>query len=264
MKMKLTVTVLLIASVLMFGCGKEDTPDPQPPEGKPVQPEANGAENTIETVKKTVSDAGKSAVETMKKSFTMDVDMEKTVADLKAEASQMDIESLKQVAAKYKDAITSKNTELKALMDKLSEFSVAEKLSEEAMTVTKELKKLADVAAALEERFQVYVEALTEKGVDVKALLLRHLHHPRSYSSYADKKRRPPAQRLQYGKCSRKKAWQARASAADASFSASPEPGPLHRHRLRPRYPQSDPRSGRKPRNAAGHRERVHCPRFPG
>ena len=164
--MKMTLTVLLVASVLMFGCSKKD--QPQPTEQTQAETEAPGM---LDTVKKATSDAAASAVETVKESFTMDIDLEKTVADLKAEAAQMDIENLKEVAAKYKEAIAGKETEIKALLDKLSAVPLTEKLGKEAQGLTGEIKTLTDGVAALQERFQVYIDALTAKGADVKALL---------------------------------------------------------------------------------------------
>ena len=101
----------------------------------------------------------------------MDIDLENTVADLKAEAAQMDIENLKEVAAKYKEAIAVKETELKAMVDKLSAVPLTEKLGKEAQAITGEIKNLTDGVAALQERLQVYIDALTAKGGDVKALL---------------------------------------------------------------------------------------------
>ena len=159
MKTKLTLTVLLIALALVFGCSKKD--QPQPTDQSPTETEAPGM---IETVKE-------AAVEAAKEAFTMDIDLEKTVADLKAEAAQMDIESLKEVATKYKDALAEKETELKALVDKLSAVPLTEKLGKEAQGLTAEIKTLTDGVAALQERFQVYIDALTAKGADVKALL---------------------------------------------------------------------------------------------
>jgi hypothetical protein len=83
----------------------------------------------------------------------------------------MDIENLKEVAAKYKEAIAEKETELKAVMDKLSAVPLTEKLGKEAQALTGEIKTLTDGVSALQERFQVYIDALTAAGVDVKALL---------------------------------------------------------------------------------------------
>ena len=156
MKMKLTLTVLLIALVLVFGCSKKD--QPQPTDQTQAETDAPG---TLETIKE-------AAVEAVKESFTMDIDLEKTVADLKAEAAQMDIESLKKVADKYKEALVVKETELKALMDKLSAVPLTEKLGEETKAITGEIKIVTDALASLQERFQVYIDALAEKGAVLK------------------------------------------------------------------------------------------------
>ena len=157
--MKMTLTVLLIASVLVLGCSKKDQPAGQ------TQAEAEAeAPGMLDGVKE-------AAVEAAKEAFSMDVDLEKTVADLKAEAAQMDIESLQEVAAKYKEEIVKAEADLKALMDKLSAVPLTEKLGEEAQALTAEVKTLTDGVAALQERFQIYIDALTAKGADVKALL---------------------------------------------------------------------------------------------
>ena len=155
--MKLTLAILLIALVLVFGCSKKDKPQPS------GQPETD-APSTLDTLKE-------AAVEAVKESFTMEIDLEKTVADLKAEAAQMDIESLKEVATKYKEAMVVKETELKALLEKLSAVPLTEKMGKEAQAITGEIKILTDGVAALQERLQVYIDALTAKGADVKALL---------------------------------------------------------------------------------------------
>ena len=157
MKKKLMLAVSLIALVLIFGCSKKD----QPAEQTQAEAEAPGM---LDGVKE-------AAVEAAKEAFSMDVDLEKTVADLKAEAAQMDIESLQEVAAKYKEEIVNAEADLKALMDKLSAVPLTEKLGKEAQALTAEVKTLTDGVAALQERFQVYVDALTAKGADVKALL---------------------------------------------------------------------------------------------
>ena len=157
MKMKLTLTVLLISLVLVFGCSKKDQPAGQ-----------TSAETETPSAIDNIKEA---AVEAAKEAFTMDVDLEKTVADLKAEAAQMDIESLKEVATKYKEMISVKETELEALLDKLKAVPLTQKMGKEAQAITGEIKILTDGVAALQERFQVYIDALTTKGADVKALL---------------------------------------------------------------------------------------------
>ena len=114
MKTQLTLALLIVLA-LTFGCSKKD--QPQSTEPATAETEAPGM---LDNVKE-------AAVEAAKEAFSMDVDLEKTVADLKAEAAQMDIESLQEVAAKYKEEIVNAEADLKALMDKLSAVPLTEK-----------------------------------------------------------------------------------------------------------------------------------------
>ena len=57
------------------------------------------------------------------------------------------------------------------MLDKLSAVPLTEKMGKETQALTGEIKVLTDGVAALQERLQVYIDALTEKGADVKALL---------------------------------------------------------------------------------------------
>ncbi|MBL7214414.1 MAG: hypothetical protein ISS71_01915 [Phycisphaerae bacterium] len=187
MKTRWMVTVLLIASLcIMAGCSKKE--EPVKPAAEPdAQEEATGMmdsmkETTTEAVEKaaeTTQEAGKDAMatakevaETVKESLSMDIDMAKTVSDLKAEAAKMDVESLTKIAMKYKDAIAEKQATLKPLMDKLKAIPMTEKLGEEATTLTTKIKKLTESIAPLKERFGVYVDAIKAKGGDVKDLML--------------------------------------------------------------------------------------------
>lgn len=156
MKTQLILAVFIVLA-LTFGCSKKDQPQ-----------STQQAENDTPGMLESAKDA---AVEAAKEAFSMDIDLEKTVADLKAEAAQMDVESLKEIASKYKEEIEIKETELKALMDKLSAVPLTEKLGDEAKALSTEIKALTDGVAALQERFQVYIDVLTAKGADVKALL---------------------------------------------------------------------------------------------
>ena len=149
MKTTLILTaVLLMGLVLMPGCKKE-------PPAQPTQTETGTA----------------AAPEATEGAFTLEIDLEKAVSDLKAEAAKMDIENLKAVAVKYKAMIAEKEAELKGLMEKLSAIPVTEKLGEEAKALTADITALTDAVSTLQERFQVYIDALTAKGADVKALL---------------------------------------------------------------------------------------------
>lgn len=156
MKTQTMTIVLLAALVMVWGCSKKDSPPQAGQETEDTQ-----APGMVESVKDTAAKDG----------FSMEIDLEATVADLKAEAAQMDIESLKEVAAKYKETIQTNEAEMKALMEKLSAIPLTEKLGDEAKALTADIKTLTDTVAALQERLGVYVDALKAKGADVKALL---------------------------------------------------------------------------------------------
>ena len=161
MKTRWMVALLLIASLsLMAGCSKKEEP--------PKAPDAQEATGILDTMK----DAAGKATETVKESLSMDIDLEKAVSDLKAEAAKMDIKDLQKIAMKYKDSITEKMAALQPLKDKLKAIPMTEKLGAEAKTLTEEIKSLLDVIAPLKERLGVYVDAIKAKGGDIKDLAL--------------------------------------------------------------------------------------------
>jgi hypothetical protein len=168
------VTVVLVAGLsLMAGCKKKT---PATPPTEPSEQETTGMMDSMkkaadETVQKT-TETVKEATAAVKESFTMDINLEKTVADLKAEAAKMDVESLTRVAMKYKDAIMDNQAAIKPLMDKLSAIPITQKMGAEAQALTADIKKLTDVITPLKERFQVYVDALKAKGADISKLAL--------------------------------------------------------------------------------------------
>ena len=164
MKTRWLVTILLVASLsLMAGCSKKEEPST-----------ASAGQEAKETtgVMDNVKNAADKAVETIKEKVSMDIDLDKAVDDLKAEAAQMDIKSLTKIAMKYKDAIVEKQEVLQPLMDKLADIPMTEKLGEEARALTDKIKPLADAVASLKERFGVYIDAIKAKGGDVADLSL--------------------------------------------------------------------------------------------
>ena len=162
MKTQWMLTILLIASLsLMAGCGKKE----EPPKAPEAREEATGMMDSMK-------DAAEKAAETVKEKLSMDIDLEKAISDLKAEAAEMDIKNLQKVAAKYKDAITANMEKLQPLRDKLAAIPMTEKLGEEARTLTDEIKSLVDAISPLKERLGVYVDAIKAKGGDVKDFAL--------------------------------------------------------------------------------------------
>lgn len=164
MKIRCTAALLLIASLsFLAGCSKKEDPTKTP-----LEPEVAETTGSLTADSNRVTEA----VAAVKESFSMDIDMDKAIADLKAEAARMDLESLTQVASKYKAVLAEKQAEMKTLMDKLAAVPMAEKMGTEAKELTTEIKTLTDSVAPLKERISVYLEAIKAKGGDIKALML--------------------------------------------------------------------------------------------
>lgn len=111
MKRNLTMLLAVACVVVLIGCKKQ-----QPAETSSAEQQAKGMMDQA-------ADAAKAAqekvVETVK-SFTKDIDVNKSVADLKAEAEKKDVASLMDMAGKYKDAIVAKQGEFDAISKKLA------------------------------------------------------------------------------------------------------------------------------------------------
>jgi hypothetical protein len=150
----------------MAGCKKKT------PATAPTEPSEQETTGMMDSMSKAIDEKAQEATAAIKESFTMDIDVEKAVADLKAEAANMDVETLISVATKYKDAIVEKQEALKPLMDKLAAIPIAEKMGTEAQALTAEIKTLTDAIAPLKERFTVYLDAIKAKGGDISALAL--------------------------------------------------------------------------------------------
>ena len=168
MKTRWTITMLLIACLTTItGCSKKEEPTPTPTES-----ETQEAAGMIDTVKEAAAEKVEEVTQAVKESFTMDIDLNKAVSDLTAEAAKMDVKTLTEVALKYKDAILEKQGQLDGLIEKLKAVPMTEKLGAEAQGMTSEIKTLTDAIAPLTERFGVYIDAIKAKGGDVKNLTL--------------------------------------------------------------------------------------------
>jgi hypothetical protein len=96
-------------------------------------------------------------------------DENKPIDEVKAEALKMNAKELKEMALKYKEALTAKQVELDKIAAKLDNLSVTE-VVEVTKKIQPEMEKLAGSIAALRERFQIYFQKLKEKGGDVSGL----------------------------------------------------------------------------------------------
>ena len=99
-------------------------------------------------------------------------DENKPIPEAKAEAEKMNVEQLRSMAMKYKEAVTAKTDEVKKFTDKLKEIPITKMMGEEAKELKADITDLNDSIKALNERFQVYYEKLKEKGGDLSGLSL--------------------------------------------------------------------------------------------
>ncbi len=100
------------------------------------------------------------------------IDIEKPIADVKAEAEKLDVDQLRSKAMEYKNAIVAKRAELEKLTAKLKEIPLAQQLGAEAKSIQADITNVNKAIAPLTERFQVYYNTLKEKGGNLVGLEL--------------------------------------------------------------------------------------------
>jgi len=99
-------------------------------------------------------------------------DETKPIADVKAEAQEMDAGQLRDMAMSYKQAIESKLTELEPITAKLKEIPALEMMGDEAKGLNAGIGDLMESVDALKERFGVYYDQLKEMKGDLSGLEL--------------------------------------------------------------------------------------------
>jgi hypothetical protein len=97
-------------------------------------------------------------------------DENKPLSEIKAEAANMDIDGLRAMALKYKEAIQTKLGEASDIKNELKEIPITEMLGEEAKEWKKELEPITESLNALKVRFNIYYEELKKKGGDLSGL----------------------------------------------------------------------------------------------
>ncbi|MFA6185811.1 MAG: hypothetical protein WC770_01175 [Phycisphaerae bacterium] len=101
---------------------------------------------------------------------TNKADENKPLSEVQADAQKMDVEQLKAMATKYKEAITAKKADVDKVMAKMKDVPLADAMGKEATSLKQEVDALAKSIKALNERFDVYYNKLVEKGADVSGL----------------------------------------------------------------------------------------------
>ena len=97
-------------------------------------------------------------------------DENKSISEVKAEAEKMDINQLRSMAMKYKEAITAKGNEIEKLAAKLKNIPPAEMTDTKAKEITEGINKINQSMSALNEKLMIYHNKLKEKGGDISGL----------------------------------------------------------------------------------------------
>jgi hypothetical protein len=165
--LRIGLCVLIAGSLLSFaGCKKK--------EAEPAKPAAPAAANLKAEATKAVAEQPKAAApvaEAKPAAAAPAAALETTpVADVKAEASKMNLDQLKAKAMEYKDLIASKKGMLDTLTAKLKEIPLTQQMGPEAKGLQANIATLSKSVSALTERFQVYYNKYKEMGGDVSKL----------------------------------------------------------------------------------------------
>ena len=97
-------------------------------------------------------------------------DETKPIAEVKADAQQMDVGQLRDMAMSYKQAIESKLAEIEPIKEKIKEIPLTEMMGDDAKGLKADVDELMKSVDALKERFQVYYDKLKEMDGDLSGL----------------------------------------------------------------------------------------------
>ncbi|MFZ0035151.1 MAG: hypothetical protein WAK60_09225 [Sedimentisphaerales bacterium] len=95
---------------------------------------------------------------------------EKSIADVQAEASKMNVEQLRTKAIEYKNSIVAKKAEIEKVAAKLKGIPITQQMGTEAKALQTDIATLSKTVATLTERFQIYYNKLKEKGGNISGL----------------------------------------------------------------------------------------------
>ncbi len=99
-------------------------------------------------------------------------DETKPLSEVKAEAAKMDVDGLREMALKYKEAIQAKLEDAGKIKEELKGVPLTEMLGEKAKELKQELEPITKSINALKERFNVYYNELKKKSGDLSGLKL--------------------------------------------------------------------------------------------
>lgn len=99
-------------------------------------------------------------------------DENKPLNEVKAEAAEMDVEDLREMALAYKELIHANLEEVGKIKNKIKEIPLKEMFGEQAQELKQELGPVIKSISELKKRFWVYYSELKKKSADLSGLEL--------------------------------------------------------------------------------------------
>ena len=93
-----------------------------------------------------------------------DVDLSKSIDEVKAAAAEMDVAQLKEMAQTYQKQIEAKKAELDALMQKMKDIPLKDKVGAEAKKLKDTMSEISGSLKALGSHYEAYLSELRAKG----------------------------------------------------------------------------------------------------
>ena len=101
------------------------------------------------------------------------MDESKPLAEVQAEAKNMSVDELRDMAEAYKEAIADLMPDMETLAAKFKEISPTQLMGEDAKAIRSDMQQLSEAVKSLTERFNLYVAELKQQNVDVSDLKLK-------------------------------------------------------------------------------------------
>lgn len=99
-------------------------------------------------------------------------DENKPLDEVKAEAAEMDVEDLREMALEYKETIYANLEEIGKIKNKIKEIPLKEMFGDQAQELKQELEPIIKSINELKKRFWVYYSELKKKSADLSGLEL--------------------------------------------------------------------------------------------
>lgn len=92
------------------------------------------------------------------------VDQNRPISQIVAEAKNMSVAQLQQMAGEYQKAIEAKRGDIQKLQEKIQQIPMTQLVGEESRKLQNDVIKIKEAIKSLTERMNVYVQELKAKG----------------------------------------------------------------------------------------------------